>query len=695
MNKVFIRSQFLVTALILVNLTFVITKSAQEWPSKASERLKPEHQCRHRHPTFDEVPHPVKIEDLSGSRTKRQAEGSLRIKVFYHKSVDDLVPSEKRLVKKVVVPSAVEEWQSALNVKRARGPIKLNRKCMNNQYFLVDEDPGEQYCKEVCVTTKCGEFTLPDNHLKSCKTCDADGRRCRENAPNRKARGIENADFVLYVSAMPTSQCSETIGGEAETVAYAAHCQQEAELDRPIAGHTNICPQALNSTKIESLISTIRHELLHALGFSASLYAFYRDENGDPRTPRGDSGKPPIDFDLRVRKWSENTIKTVTRPWIVRDGVMDRTFHLMVTPRVVQEVRDHFDCQELEGAELEDQGGDGTALTHWEKRIFQDEAMTGTVHTKNPSYSRLTFALLEDTGWYKPNYEFAHEITWGRGMGCDFAKKSCKELMEDKVMQYPFCNDIMSSSSTKTTCTFDATAVGSCNLVQYAADLPPIYQNFDQVPGVEPKDIAQVGGSVTLADFCPYVQEFTWKSEDKTSRGTRCTDYSNQPSDDNNYALEEYGEGSMCFDQAGPWQQKSCAMLKQWQRYGAGCYSSICEDGMLKIIIENATFTCHEAGQVIDVALVKAEEWLHEGSIICPSCTLFCDDCSSSDSSSTKELQNEEGSGGIFDSGSGEDQDPNEELKQTLEDVVCKAQPRTNTLLGFLQNLGFDPDAFS
>ena len=48
------------------------------------------------------MPHPVKIENLSGSRTKRQAEGSLRIKVFYHKSVDDLVPSEKRLVKKVV-----------------------------------------------------------------------------------------------------------------------------------------------------------------------------------------------------------------------------------------------------------------------------------------------------------------------------------------------------------------------------------------------------------------------------------------------------------------------------------------------------------------------------------------------------------------------------------------------------------------
>ena len=32
--------------------------------------------------------------------------------------------------------------------------------------------------------------------------------------------------------------------------------------------------------------------------------------------------------------------------------------------------------------------------------------MTGTVHTKDPAYSRLTFALLEDTGWYRPNYEY-------------------------------------------------------------------------------------------------------------------------------------------------------------------------------------------------------------------------------------------------------------------------------------------------
>jgi hypothetical protein len=43
----------------------------------------------------------------------------------------------------------------------------------------------------------------------------------------------------------------------------------------------------------------------------------------------------------------------------------------MVLPRVVEEVRRHFGCEDLEGAELEDQGEEGTAMTHWEKRVFE------------------------------------------------------------------------------------------------------------------------------------------------------------------------------------------------------------------------------------------------------------------------------------------------------------------------------------
>ena len=75
-------------------------------------------------------------------------------------------------------------------------------------------------------------------------------------------------------------------GGEAETVAYAAHCQQEAELDRPIAGHTNICPQALNSTKIEVNQKPsvhLQHE--NQTRFAVYVFIFFKLQ-----TQRGQSG---------------------------------------------------------------------------------------------------------------------------------------------------------------------------------------------------------------------------------------------------------------------------------------------------------------------------------------------------------------------------------------------------------------------
>ena len=79
----------------------------------------------------------------------------------------------------------------------------------------------------------------------------------------------------------------------------------------------------------------------------------------------------------------------------------------------------------------------GTALTHWEKRAFENEAMTGT-HTQNPVYSRITLALMEDTGWYRANMELAQPLNWGRNLGCDFAKRSCMEWMETRAARWHF-----------------------------------------------------------------------------------------------------------------------------------------------------------------------------------------------------------------------------------------------------------------
>ena len=73
-------------------------------------------------------------------------------------------------------------------------------------------------------------------------------------------------------------------------------------------------------------------------------------------------------------------------------------------------------------------------------------------------------------------------------MGCDFATKSCMELMEDRTKNYPFCRTMMHSSP-KTSCTYDRSAVGSCNLIEFDTDLPDIYQNFKSLPGVDRNDI--------------------------------------------------------------------------------------------------------------------------------------------------------------------------------------------------------------
>jgi leishmanolysin-like peptidase len=136
----------------------------------------------------------------------------------------------------------------------------------------------------------CGEVQVPENHLDVCRVCNATGQNCRDDESTSPGAGIENADFVFYVSARQTERCHKGL-----TVAYAAHCQQESALDRPIAGHANLCPESISTKpqELQTLLSTVKHEILHALGFSVSLYAFFRDENGEPRSPRKpDTGKP-------------------------------------------------------------------------------------------------------------------------------------------------------------------------------------------------------------------------------------------------------------------------------------------------------------------------------------------------------------------------------------------------------------------
>ena len=58
----------------------------------------------------------------------------------------------------------------------------------------------------------------------------------------------------------------------------------------------------------------------------------------------------------------------------------------------------------------------------------QNEAMTG-VFDFNPVFSRLTLAVLEDSGWYSVDYSAAEPLLWGRGRGCGFIDQGCGDML--------------------------------------------------------------------------------------------------------------------------------------------------------------------------------------------------------------------------------------------------------------------------
>jgi leishmanolysin-like peptidase len=375
--------------------------------------------------------------------------------------------------------------------------------------------------------------------------------------------GVSDADYIIYITSV-TTNC----GGS--TLAFANFCEMEDDFDRPIAGYINYCPNSITSDRSDDFIFDVtKHEFLHAMGFSASGYRWFRDENGDPRSPRDEFGF------LLQNVASNNTVKTVTyTDWETRNGFVNKTVSLIVTPKVVEEGRRHFNCSTLEGVQLEDQGGAGTGSSHWEKRIVESEGMTGVIST-HPKFSRLTYALLEDSGWYKMNYSFAEQLVWGRGDGCGYVTGSCGGYIKSQKLKRepiaPFCDYLMRPEDTTESsfgCTIDRSAVSFCNLEERV--------------------------NITIGF---------------------------------NYAAQEYGPNSRCIEHDGVWTASSDAMGSFTPSFAqtAGCYEYFCSNSQVNIIVLNQTYTCSSPGQVINVNQTT-NGVTYTGTLVCPSCVQICYD---------------------------------------------------------------------
>lgn len=112
------------------------------------------------------------------------------------------------------------------------------------------------------------------------------------------------------------------------------------------------------------------------------------------------------------------------------DPSSGRAYYEIRTPRVVEVLRNHFDCMTMTGARLEARrGGLGCFGGFLDERLFFGEQVSGFQVTSRKnggaSISPLTLALLEDSSWYVGNYTTSTEMPFGRGAGCQFAHGAC------------------------------------------------------------------------------------------------------------------------------------------------------------------------------------------------------------------------------------------------------------------------------
>eukprot|EP00899_Mesostigma_viride_P002198 jgi/Mesvir1/1197/Mv17689-RA.1 len=339
--------------------------------------------------------------------------------------------------------------------------------------------------------------------------------------------GLPFTDLVLFITVRPLSD---------NTLAWAVACERD-QWGRSVAGHVNVAPRHLSpSTGSEGplLLNTLKHEILHVLGFDASSYPQFRDESNRPH---------------------REVVRAAFEP------KLGRVINRLALPRLVMRARDHFNATSANftGVELEDGGGQGTAGSHWEKRVMQAELMTGQISTRSV-LSAMTLALLEDSGWYAANYSAAEPFRWGWHEGDTFVLDRCS-----KWSPRYFCR------SHGNLCTFDRRAEGYCAMQAYNQNLPGWAQYLDD---------PRMGGVSSLSDYCPIVEAF---SDGSCLSGTV----------DSNGALrgESKGLTTRCFE------RNLLDVNYQGGSWGTGCYKQRCNSqGQLEISVGTQWVACPPQG---------------------------------------------------------------------------------------------------
>lgn len=327
---------------------------------------------------------------------------------------------------------------------------------------------------------------------------------CPFGSPQNQAftGGVAHTDLVVFVTAN-SAACD---GGR--RLATASSCYWD-QYERPTAGVIDFCLETIETKHLVSMahantdeddellfpeldltfqdpahdrmlqlsITAAAHEFSHLLGVTPDdMIYFYDSETGTLRTPQ------PIEREVECTSGVKE-VKYMPDEGTLQ-GRKDRhgeLYYEVTLPTVTQVVRNHFDCQTLSGGRLENQDDYHCFGSQFEQRLFMGGDATLSI------LSPTTLALLQDSGWYLPNYRVAKISPWGHGAGCDFVDKDC---FENGIAGPGFCKERTKVNNHTIEgeygCDPSYKSIGVCNLVDYAelggSGPPKRYQYFPDHP---------------------------------------------------------------------------------------------------------------------------------------------------------------------------------------------------------------------
>ena len=295
---------------------------------------------------------------------------------------------------------------------------------------------------------------------------------------------IINSDFDLLIFPLIDTTMDKLI------LASASHCLSLKQNLMPKAGLVYLNKNLVLTKKDSSLYIKyiLFHELSHVLGFN---------------------------------------------PWIIKELNLAYTKNGLTyinSERVLQKARQHFNCPTIEGIQLENQGGEGSAGAHWEARYMLGDYMISTEYSEMV-ISDITLAFFEDTGFYKVNYYTGGLFRFGKNQGCKFFEKECVTKNGKKT---DFSNEFCTEAGLDF-CSSGHLSKGACYIAKYSEILEPKFRHYSD---------ESIGG-FSAVDYCPVSYPFF---DEDLNENYNYPHNCNFGEKDYFNLLEKIGKKSLCFE---------------------------------------------------------------------------------------------------------------------------------------------------